>query len=197
MPKLMVLHGLPRAGAYRPPPGRVIPLGQLRGLNGYEVRNAIAGARLYGHGGGLGGLSGYGLAGAAADRARAESVGGALRNTCRSLCGLIVNSDPVRLTIERTQCLSGCDAAFFAAMAAVAAAIPDDADPGDPTSDIYATQIAEIERLRAEQAARTGDDTSKSTADEEKILGLPKNVVYVGGVVLAGLGAYVLLRKRR
>lgn len=191
MSKIMVLHGLPMAGAYRPPPGRVLTLGRLRGLSGASVRGAYVGGR-------IGALRGLGST--ATDRATAIRIAAATRDTAKSLCLLINHpTDPARQTRERAQCQAAADAAYSASVAAIEASMRDTeptvtpTDPSTTTSD-YIARLEELERLR-DSGGDKAYVTMTGGAGGEKILGMPKNTaigVGLGAAFLAGL--YILLK---
>lgn len=187
MSKIMVLHGLPIAGAYQAPPGRVLTLGRLNGLNGRSVRGAIAGARL------------RGLGSPATDRATAIRIAAATRDTAKSLCLLINHpTDTARQTRERAQCQAAADAAYSASVAAIEASIRDvdpvvtPSDPSTTTAD-YIARLEELERLRY------GSGSSSTFVDggskNDKILGMPKNTAIGVGLGAAFIGGLFLLLK--
>lgn len=198
MSKVMVLRGLPPAGAYRQPPGRIVA------LRGHSVSGDYVRARYldmhglpvtYARRPGMGGLGSP-----ATDRQAAIAMAAGTRDIAKGLCNLINHPQDVpRQTRERAACVAAADAAYVTAVGAITAAIQDDpetsTDPTTTTSD-YLARLAEIERRQLEQQqawAANSQPYQQEPGDKgDKILGMEKSTAIAVGIGAAVLGIFLL-----
>ena len=196
MARVMTLSGLPMAGAYRQPPGRVI--GELAGL-GISRRGASeATLRAIGNsrrGSSVNALRGLGLT----TLEMCNDPASALISTMTAgfAAGLAAQHD--QGWQQAGTGVQSATTAFNAACTAARAAAAGQTMSADPAAQSTAAALAQIQALTAQQQAQAQMMTMQAQMQSSsQILGLDSSVFYGGLAVVGVLGAvglFFALRK--
>jgi hypothetical protein len=204
MPKVMLLGNLPLAGAYQPPPGRVVhsrhappsPPPELRGVLGslgrlpydypYQVPFGLSSSVSnipYNLGRSPIQQRAATLRGVAEDKAAALAAAANVRDLCKAACAMGYAA-PAQAT-DKARCEAGCDAAFAASAAIInSTMIP---PPADATPEEQASLQAERDALMASLLAQQQAAQSTQKTDYTPYI--------IGGLALVGVVGLIVVLK--